>query len=147
MSYLTKEELSEFLPHAGAMRLIDGVESWDDSTIRCRTRSHHDPANPLRHGTRLEAVSGLEYAAQAMGIHVGLHKGTRSMNGSIGYVGGLRDVVFSVDRLDERPADLMIDARRILEDGDSFMYQFVLSSGGREVVTGRASIFLMRAQS
>ena len=72
MPELTKDELSRFLPHEGAMRLIDRVESWDATTIRCYARSHHDQGNPLRQGTRLEAVTGLEYAAQAMGAHVGL---------------------------------------------------------------------------
>ena len=88
MPPLTKEELSTFLPHAGAMRLIDLVESWDAMTIRCRTRSHRDVANPLRQGGRLDAVTGLEYAAQAMGVHVGLLNRERSTDGLIGYVGG-----------------------------------------------------------
>jgi len=100
MPALTKEELNALLPHAGAMRLIDRVESWDATTIRCHTQSHRDQGNPLRHNARLEAVAGLEYAAQAMGIHVGLLHRTRSMDGLIGYVGGLRDVVLGVDRLD-----------------------------------------------
>ena len=147
MPKLTKEELSTFLPHAEAMRLIDRVESWDDTTIQCCTRSHHDSVNPLRHGTRLEAVTGLEYAAQAMGVHVGLLNRTRSTDGLIGYVGGLRDVVLGVDRLDECPAELTIDATRLFAGDNSFMYQFSISSGGRNVMTGRASIFLKHVQS
>lgn len=147
MPQLTKEELSRLLPHAGAMQLIDLVESWDAAAIRCRTRSHHDPANPLRHGTRLEAVTGLEYAAQAMGVHVGLLNRERSTDGLIGYVGGVKDVVLSVDRLDECPAELTIDASRLFEGGDSFLYQFSISSGGHDVMTGRASIFLKYVQS
>jgi predicted hotdog family 3-hydroxylacyl-ACP dehydratase len=147
MPKLTKEELSTFLPHAEAMCLIDHVESWDDTTIRCCTRSHHDSANPLRHGTRLEAVTGLEYAAQAMGVHVGLLNRTRSTDGLIGYVGGLRDVVLGVDWLDECPAELTIDATRLFAGDNSFMYQFSISSGDRNVMTGRASIFLKHVQS
>lgn len=147
MPQLTKEELGTFLPHAGAMRLIDRVESWDATTIRCYARSHHDEENPLRQGTRLEAVTGLEYAAQAMGVHVGLLNRTRSTDGLIGYVGGLRDVVLGVDRLDDCPAELMIDATRLFEGDNSFMYQFAISSGGRDVMTGRASIFLKDGQS
>lgn len=147
MPPLTKEELSTFLPHAGAMRLIDLVESWDASTVRCRTRSHHDSANPLRHGARLDAVIGLEYAAQAMGIHVGLLNRERSTNGLIGYVGGVKDVVLSVDRLDDCPGELTIDASRLFEGGDSFIYQFAISSGGQDMMTGRASIFLKHVQA
>lgn len=146
MPQLTKEELSTFLPHAGAMRLIDRVESWDDTTIHCRTRSHQDSTNPLRYGACLEAITGLEYAAQAMGVHVGLLNRTRSTDGLIGYVGGLRDVVLGVDRLDECPAELTIDATRLFEGDNSFMYQFSISSGGRAMMTGRASIFLKHGQ-
>ncbi len=147
MPELTKDELSRFLPHEGAMRLIDRVESWDDAKIQCHTRSHHDPRNPLRHGARLEAVTGLEYAAQAMGVHVGLLNRTQSTEGLIGYVGGLRDVVLSVDRLDEYPAELTIDATRLFEGDNRFIYQFAISSGGQDVMTGRASIFLKHVHS
>jgi len=147
MPELTKDELSRFLPHEGAMRLIDRVESWDDATIQCCTWSHHDSANPLRHGIRLEAVTGLEYAAQAMGVHVGLLNQRRSTDGLIGYVGGLRDVVVGIDRLDECPAELTIDATRLFEGDNSFMYQFLISSGSRNVMTGRASIFLKHVHS
>lgn len=147
MPQLTKEELSTFLPHAGAMRLIDRVESWDATTIRCHTRSHHDQGNPLRQGARLEAVTGLEYAAQAMGVHVGLLNRTRSTDGLIGYVGGLRDVVLCVDRLDDCPAELTIDVTRLFVDDNSFMYQFAISSGCLDVMTGRASIFLKYVQA
>ena len=147
MPLLTKEELSTFLPHTGAMRLIDLVESWDATTIRCRTQSHRDVANPLRQGGRLDAVTGLEYAAQAMGIHVGLLNRERSTEGLIGYVGGVKDVVLSVDRLDDCPGELTIAASRLFEGGHSFMYQFAISSGGHNMMTGRASIFLKYVQA
>jgi len=127
------------------MRLLERVESWDDSTIRCRAVSHRDPANPLRRDAMLDAVAGLEYAAQAMGVHVGLLDGRQSAGGSIGYVGGLRDVMFRIDRLDDCSGDLTIDAARLFADHRSFMYRFALSCDGQEVLTGRASIFLTQA--
>jgi predicted hotdog family 3-hydroxylacyl-ACP dehydratase len=144
MPHLSKDELAAFLPHAGSMRLLDRVASWDESSIRCHTKTHHDPANPLRRGVRLDAVAGLEYAAQAMGVHVGLLDGRMSSDGSIGYVGGLRDVVFGIDRLDDCPVELTIDATRLFMGDDSFLYRFAISSGGREVMSGRASIFVKR---
>jgi predicted hotdog family 3-hydroxylacyl-ACP dehydratase len=145
MPHLTKDELAFLLPHAGAMRLLDRVASWDQLSIRCHTKTHHDPANPLRRGARLDAVAGLEYAAQAMGVHVGLLDGKPSPSGSIGYVGGLRDVVFGTDRLDNCPAELTIDATRLFEGDHSFLYRFAILSGDREVMSGRASIFLNQA--
>ncbi len=145
MPTLNRDELSRFLPHAGAMRLIDGVESWDDVTIHCRAQSHRDRTNPLRSHGRLDVVVGLEYAAQAMGVHVGLLAGAHSGNPSIGFVGGLRDVVFGRDYLDDCLGDLVIDATRLFADDRSFLYQFVISSGEQMVLKGRASIFLEQA--
>jgi len=145
MPTLNKDELSKFLPHAGTMRLIGSVESWDEEMIRCRAQSHRDPANPLRHNGRLDAVAGLEYAAQAMGVHVGLLAGERLIGAPIGFVGGLRDVVFGTDCLDDCLEDLVIDATRLFADDRSFLYRFIISSEGRLVLSGRASIFLERA--
>lgn len=145
MPTLNRDELSRLLPHAGAMRLIDGVESWDEATIRCYAQSHRDRTNPLRSHGRLDAVAGLEYAAQAMGVHVGLLVGAHSGNPSIGFVGGLRDVVFGRDYLDDCLGDLVIDATQLFADDHSFLYQFVISSGEQMVLKGRASIFLEQA--
>ena len=146
MPQLTREELAGFLPHSGAMCLIDCVESWDESSIRCRTSSHHDPENPLRQHTQLDAVAGLEYAAQAMGLHVGLHEHTEVRKGMVGYIGGVRDVQLSIERLDDCSSELIIDATRMFEDDRSFLYEFALSAGGQTVMTGRASLFLKALQ-
>lgn len=149
MPALIKPEVCRLLPHAGSMCLLDEVERWDNSTIRCRALSHRDRENPLRHSGQLGIVSGLEYAAQAMGVHVGLLHRDRSTEsqGSIGYVGGVRDVTLGVERLDDLSADLVIDATRLLEGDDSFMYQFSITAGGMPVMMGRASIFLKRVAS
>lgn len=145
MSILNKHELSELLPHAGAMRLLDGVDSWDGTSIRCRAGSHRNPENPLRHEAGLEVVAGLEYAAQAIGVHVGLLAGKSPGGAPIGVVGGLRDIVLGVDRLDDCAEDLMIEAERLFADDRGVLYRFAVSSAGREIMSGRASIFLERA--
>ncbi|MCP9447130.1 MAG: hypothetical protein NNA22_06115 [Nitrospira sp.] len=139
---LNNDELGGLLPHGGAMRLLDSVESWDHGSIRCLARSHRDPANPLRSGGELHVVAGVEYAAQAVGVHMGLLAGRPLAGRSIGVVGGLRDVIFETDRLDDCLEDLMIDAVRLFGDDRSGLYRFALSSGGRKVLSGRLSIFL-----
>jgi hypothetical protein len=53
-------------------------------------------------------------------------------------------VVFGIDRLDDCPDELTVDATRLFMGDDSFLYRFAISSGGREVMSGRASIFLKR---
>lgn len=145
MPVLSKDELSRFLPHAGAMRLLDGVESWDRESIRCLARSHRDPTNPLRSGGELHVVAGVEYAAQAIGVHMGLLSGRGAGGPLIGVVGGLRDVTFEVGCLDDCLEDLTIDAVRLFGDERIGLYRFTLSSGGQTVLSGRLSIFLEAA--
>jgi predicted hotdog family 3-hydroxylacyl-ACP dehydratase len=127
------------------MCLLDSVETWDDTTISCRTSTHRDQRNPLRARGRLTVSAGLEYAAQAMGAHVGLVDGSRRSENQIGYVGGVRDVTFSVTRLDDLAGDLTVDATRMVEGENSYMYRFTVSHSGLAIIEGRASIFVKAA--
>jgi predicted hotdog family 3-hydroxylacyl-ACP dehydratase len=142
---ITKEELARLLPHGESMRLLDLVEIWDEQNIRCRTSTHRHQQNPLRSRGRLTVSAGLEYAAQAMGAHVGLLYHGHRTQAPIGYVGSVRDVTFSVSRLDDLEDDLTIDASRMVEGADSYMYRFTVSHRGSAVIEGRASIFIQPA--
>ena len=127
------------------MCLLDSVETWDDTTISCRTSTHRDHRNPLRARGRLTVSAGLEYAAQAMGAHVGLLDRDRGTENQIGYIGGVRDVTFSVNRLDDLAGDLTVDATRMVEGENSYMYRFRVSHSGLAIIEGRASIFVKAA--
>lgn len=124
------------------MRLLDTVEAWDETTIRCRTATHRDPDHPLRYRGRLSVSVGLEYAAQAMGVHAGLCDRDRRTAGLIGYVGSVRDVTFGADRLDDTASDLIVEATRLAEGDQSYMYRFTVRLDGRAIIEGRASIFI-----
>ena len=124
------------------MRLLDRVEAWDETTIRCRTATHRDPDHQLRYRGRLSASVGLEYAAQAMGVHVGLRDRDRQTAGLIGYVGSVRDVTFGADRLDNTASDLIVEATRLAEGDQSYMYRFTVLLDSRVIIEGRASIFI-----
>jgi predicted hotdog family 3-hydroxylacyl-ACP dehydratase len=127
------------------MRLLDAVEAWDETSIRCRTATHRDLAHPLRYRGQLSVAVGLEYAAQAMGVHVGLLHRDHDTAGRIGYVGSVRDVIFDAERLDGTDADLIVDATRLAEGDQSYMYRFTLLLDNRAIVEGRASIFIKAA--
>jgi predicted hotdog family 3-hydroxylacyl-ACP dehydratase len=124
------------------MCLLESVEEWDALRISCRTATHRDPRNPLRFKGRLTASAGLEYAAQAMGAHVGLVDGARHTEHRIGLVGSVRDVVFAADRLDDLEGWLMVNATRLVEGEQGYMYHFTVMHGAEKLVEGRASIFV-----
>jgi len=138
---LSRNEIARLIPHAGAMCLLDEVVAWDDMRIRCTSRSHLDAGNPLRAGGQLPAVCGIEYAAQAMAVHGGLH-GKKEGRPRAGYLASLRDVSCRRDRLDDLDGELVIEAERVMGDGDRVIYEFRLSAGGEEILSGRAAVVL-----
>ena len=139
---MTKEDIGRLLPHGASMCLLDSVEVWDDTTICCRTSTHRRDEHPLRSRGRLTVSAGLEYAAQAIGIHIGLLSRPHRAGAPIGYVGSVRDVVFSVNRLDDLAGDLTIEAWRMVEGADSYMYRFAVLHRDLAIIEGRASIFI-----
>ncbi|WP_042695223.1 hypothetical protein [Azospirillum sp. B506] len=137
---MTRDGLAALIPHAGAMCLLDGVLSWDGGRIRCIARSHRAPDNPLRHAGRLAALSGVEYASQAMAVHGGLTAGGHRP--AAGYLASLRDLVCHVARLDDVLEDLVIDAENLTGEGSRVIYAFSIAAAGRELLSGRAAVVI-----
>jgi predicted hotdog family 3-hydroxylacyl-ACP dehydratase len=74
----------QLLPHAGRMCLLERVIQVTDHTIECSAISHRDPLHPLACAGRLPIHCGLEYAAQAAGIHGGWCEQQRGASPRVG---------------------------------------------------------------
>jgi predicted hotdog family 3-hydroxylacyl-ACP dehydratase len=125
------------LAHGGAMMLLDRVVSWDGDSVLCSVMSHLDPHNPLRRDGMLPAVCGLEFALQAAAVHGVMRGGTARA-----YVAVLRDVDWTVDRLDD-PAlgELQAAAKLVAEESSGLIYDLKLSAAsGQTLIQGRAVI-------
>jgi predicted hotdog family 3-hydroxylacyl-ACP dehydratase len=130
------------VPHAGAMCLLDRCEAWDEQTIRCRARSHRDPANPLRSASGLLAPAAIEYASQAMALHGGL-AAAPGVPPRPGFLAAARGVKLHVPRLDEIEGDLVVVATKMAGDEQQALYRFALEdAAGRLLVEGRATVVL-----
>ena len=124
------------------MCLLHAVESWDTSGIVCLATSHRDRDNPLRRNDGLDVICGLEYAAQTMAVHVGLTSPLKNVASAIGYLGGIRNLEFHTVRLDIYSSPLRILANLLIGQGSNFMYSFQMTSDGKSLLNGRASIFI-----
>jgi len=144
MPALSKLELSELLPHGETMCLLEGVESWDSSGIVCIATSHREKQNPLRNKEQLHAICGLEYAAQAMAVHVGLTSPPENISSAIGYLGAVRELQFGASRLDTYSGPLRIYGTLLFSHGNNFMYYFNIEFDGKALLSGRASIFIQQ---
>lgn len=128
---ISKPELYELLPHAGAMCLLDQVLHWDDLGIRCLGESHRDPRNPLRSGGRLAALHAFEYAAQAVAVHGGLRARTTGERIRPAFLAALKNGLLTVDRLDDIAGPLQVSASRRLTTGAGHIYDASVHTGSR----------------
>lgn len=122
------------------MCLLDAVEVWDQATIRASSVSHRDPHNPLRRGGRLAALHAVEYAAQTAAVHGGLLAGAAGSGAKPALLAALRDCCLLVDTLDDQPAPLLIDARRLLTSPTGVIYSARVSAADRLLAEVRLTV-------
>jgi predicted hotdog family 3-hydroxylacyl-ACP dehydratase len=138
---MDRAAIAGLIPHAGAMCLLDEVLFWDGEMIRCRSTRHRLTDNPLRQVGRLGGVSGIEFAAQAMAAHGRLTAPSRAPP-KAGLIASLRDVACNFAQLDQIDDDLIITATRLMGDDEHVIYNFAVTAGTKELLTGRATVVL-----
>lgn len=138
---MSRIEIERVIPHAGAMCLLDGIVDLDEMRVRAVSSTHHDPHNPLRVDGRLHALSGIEYAAQAMAVH-GAFSGKTTSKPRTGYLVALRYVACSERWLDAHDGELVIEAELQMGDGGLVIYGFAVRAGGTEILHGQATVVL-----
>ncbi len=138
---IDKSQIARLIPHAGAMCLLDRVESWDQLRIQCTTATHRAAGNPLRRAGRLNILCGVEYAAQAMALHAALADAEPAASRH-GYMASLRAVSCHQDRLDLIPGTLFVEAERLHGEAGRMIYGFSLRDETRVLLNGRAAVAL-----
>ena len=133
---LDRDAIARLVPHGAQMCLLHEVLEADAGSIRARAVSHRDPAHPLREGGVLPALSGVEYAAQAMAVHGAMQQGGKRQ----GMLAALRDVDLAVERLDDIAEDIFVEAHCLLGEAGRFLYQFQVKTRDRELLRGRATV-------
>ena len=135
----SREAIARLVPHQGAMCLLDRVESCGAEGIACFATSHRDAGNPLRRDEMLPAICGLEYALQAMALHGALTDGAAQ---GMGFLAGLSGVSLAAERLDTVAGPLHIAATALARESRGFIYGFMVSGGGRPLLSGRGTVVL-----
>jgi len=134
--------LYERLPHAGSMCLIDEIIEWGPDSVRCRSRSHRDPANPLRTAGGLRAVCAIEYAAQAAALHAVLLAEDDATGGkkSRALLALVNELELDAVYLHDGDGDLVVAGNVDYRSGDAVIYQFEAYDGSRPIARGRLGL-------
>ena len=134
--------ISDLLPHAGLMCLLEDVVSWDEREVLLATRTHQRADHPLRRAGRLAMVHLCEYGAQAMAVHGGLLARRSGQKAAPGLLVSLRDVMLAAGDLAALDGPLDVRAARLHGDASGWQYAFEVSHGARQLAAGRAAVVL-----
>jgi len=137
---IKRDELCSLIPHSFDMCLLERIEFWDKDKIVCYSNSHFLENNPLRSEKKLSSINVLEYAAQAMAVHGGLHNREHGLQMTEGYLAALRDIKLNLCELDKLKTELRIEAKKILSQGGNMIYAFTVSTAEIELASGRATV-------
>ncbi|HKY91737.1 MAG TPA: hypothetical protein VJM11_11890 [Nevskiaceae bacterium] len=137
-----RDTLLSLVPHAGAMCLLEEVESWSRTAIVCVATRHGDPRHPLRHGDRLSAIHLIEYGAQAMAVHGGLLARDAGRAPPSGLLVSARNVVLHAERLDDITEKLLVTATALAVDPRGWTYAFEVRTQARVLAGGRLAVLL-----
>ena len=137
-----RDWITRHIPHSGEMCLLDGVLAWDSQTVRCLSRRHRDPRNPLKDHHGVGVACGIEFAAQAMAVHGALLATAPESARRPGYLVVVRSVRFEVARLDDLADDLIVSATLAGGDTETAAYAFQVTAARRLLLAGRAMILV-----
>lgn len=137
----TPPSIQALIRHSGAMCLLDGIRAWDATRITCFATSHNRPDNPLRHGSRLSAQAGLEYAAQAMAAHAAL-AGRGESGCRQAFLAVVSQLRWHVDRLDTILPPLEVEAWRVATLPAGQCYGFKLEAQGERLLEGEVIVVM-----
>jgi predicted hotdog family 3-hydroxylacyl-ACP dehydratase len=131
--------MDTWVPHRGAMNLLDSVAHCDDHAIEARVRV--PPAGLFVGADGVPAWVGIEYMAQA----VAAWSGARSRDGGgsprIGYLLGSRRYVATVPAF-AVGAQLCVFAQcELMGDNGLGMFDCRIEHAGRVLASGRLSVF------
>jgi predicted hotdog family 3-hydroxylacyl-ACP dehydratase len=131
--------MDAWVPHRGAMSLLDGVEHCDDHTIVARVRV---PAAGLFVGTDgVPAWIGIEYMAQAVAAWSGARACAGGGSPRIGYLLGSRRYE-AAEPAFEAGAELQVFAQcELMGDNGLGMFECRITQAGRVLASGRLSVF------
>jgi predicted hotdog family 3-hydroxylacyl-ACP dehydratase len=89
--------IEDLIPHRDRMKLIHDVIDVNDSGAV--TSSYVTGLWPLREGDFVQPIVLIEIVAQTAGIHIGWKKGLDEEAGGHGYIVGIKNADFFLDRI------------------------------------------------
>lgn len=142
MPLMNRAEIAEKIPHDGAMVLLDEVTAWDEDEIRCKTAAHLREDNPFYRDGRLGASALVEFAAQAMALHMALLSGAKGPPPK-GHLVSIKKLRLNKETVHDIEGELTILCRVTIRGDRTSIYAFRAMSNDEVLVEGEVLVALV----
>jgi predicted hotdog family 3-hydroxylacyl-ACP dehydratase len=130
--------VTELLPHAGAMVLVDEVLEAAEGRIVARVTLR--PTSPFVEDGRVNAIVAIEYMAQTIGAYAGLRARAAGGSPRIGFLLGTREMNLEVDAFAVGD-DLTIAAQHVWGDERLGSFRCEVRRGGRTLASALVNVY------
>jgi predicted hotdog family 3-hydroxylacyl-ACP dehydratase len=131
---LTADDIAKLIPHGRNMSLVESIDSWDNNSIRCSAKKLFSAENPLCENGSLDNLTLIEYAAQAVAVHLSLSCQAISRPRP-GYVGAVKDVFIEMPV--RETSGILICANCLLKNSQGAVYTFNVTQEGNDLISGK----------
>jgi predicted hotdog family 3-hydroxylacyl-ACP dehydratase len=135
---MTLPPVTELLPHAGSMILIDEV--LEASAGRIVARVTLRPTSLFVEGDRVPALVAIEYMAQTIAAYAGLRARAAGGPPRIGFLLGTRELALEVDAFAVGD-ELTIEARHVWGDEQLGSFQCAVLRAGRTLASALVNVY------
>jgi predicted hotdog family 3-hydroxylacyl-ACP dehydratase len=130
--------LSEFLPHAPPMILLDELVSHDEERVACRVVLR--PDSLFVEQGRVPATLGLEYMAQTIAVLAGLQSRAAGRPPRIGYLLGTRELELAVDFF-EVGDELRVECEHLFGENQLGAFKCAVHRRGERVAAAILNVY------
>lgn len=131
---LNADDIATLIPHGKNMSLLEKVAAWDDNSIRCSAVNFLSTSNPLIEEDLLDNIILIEYAAQAVAVHLSLLRGSCGTPKSA-YIGAVKDVVLT--QKIHPDTEIEITAICLLKNEAGCVYNFDTKQENTSLISGK----------
>ncbi len=135
---MTFPQVTELLPHAPPMVLLDEILSFEDDTARCSVTI--EPDGLFVEDRRVRAVVALEFMAQCVGVCTSLRARTRAEPLAEGYLVGARELRYMTQYL--FVGDILeVEATLVFDGRELGSFDCSLKRRGELIATGLLNVY------
>ena len=136
---LDRLRISQLVPQADAMCLLDEVTDWGPTHVSCKAQAP-GADHPLLRDGQVPAVMAVEYAAQASAVHGALSEPATAQRA--GMLATLVDVDLRATGVAQDDGPIAVEATMLGRTGNGCLYSFSVAVAGAIVVEGRLVVAL-----